>query len=96
MKTATYKKKKVTVHHVTEEYAIISKSKDKVKMFCVKLTELTFMLMLLFSCKEEVKPVKVVKTPKEFEEAKQLYPWNCTDAEIEYYESLIELKDKKL
>ena len=58
------------------------------------IVQLTFLLMFLLSCKEEkVKPVKVVKKPTEFGEAKQLYPWNCTDAEIEYYESLIELKD---
>lgn len=49
-------------------------------------------LLFLFSCSEEPKPIK--KPVYEFEEAQQRYPWNCTDAEIEYFESLIEMKDE--
>jgi hypothetical protein len=84
-----YKDKKVIIHYETELLYLVSFIGSKALFSILKVIP----LLLLLSCSEEVKPIK--EPVYESGEAKQLYPWNCTDAEIEYYESLIELKDEK-
>lgn len=54
---------------------------------------LVFVLISVINTPEQEKQIK--KTIYEYEEAQQRYPWNCTDGEIEYFESLIELQDEK-
>ena len=60
----------------------------------MKMYRLIF-LLLLVGCKEaEIIEKEPVRRESSIGEPEQKYPWNCSEGEIEYFESLIELKDE--
>jgi hypothetical protein len=50
---------------------------------------------LLISCEQNLEK-KQVKKEFIFEKTPELYPWNCTDSEIEYFESLVEFDTNQI
>ena len=60
----------------------------------MKINKLIIIFLLFVSCQEKVVEEKEIVKESSTGEPEQRYPWNCSEGEIEYFESLIELKDE--